>query len=112
MTGPLPRSSAARAFWGHAGASEAEERYRGETSLSNKLGAIVALPATTANLLPEPVKLRPMVVRQLRKPRAPVAASLAEATFQVIVTQTSGRLKLSLFHNHCKVWDLEGIMYL
>ena len=31
--------------------------------------------------------------------RAPAAASLAEATSQVIVTQTSGRLNLSLFHN-------------
>jgi integrase len=55
---------------GHGGSSEAEERYRSETGLTQKLEAIAALPAITTDLMAYPIRLRTMVAKKLaRKPR-------------------------------------------
>lgn len=55
---------------GHKGKSEAEERYRDDVALRNKLRALKKLPNVTAQLQAFPILLRENVVKKIgRKPR-------------------------------------------
>jgi integrase len=49
---------------GHGGVSETDERYRDETRLARKLGALRKLPIVTAALQPRPISLRETVVKK------------------------------------------------